>query len=792
MSEPVPPGKPGIPPTWTSSAKTGVGTSATARSRVWFTISHGILNEIYFPFVDQPNTRDFGLLVSNGRDFFSEEKRDTTHDIVPLADGVPGYKLTNTCNQGRYRIYKTIITHPQRDVLLQHTRFETSSGSMHDYSVYALLAPHIEDAGYGNNGWISTYKGVAMLFAQRTNTTLALACSSGFQGMSCGYVGYSDGWQDISTNKRMTWFFDSAYDGNIALTGQIIIPPEGQFVLALGFGRDADQAAQQALSAMIEPFEDIVAAYVGEWQDYQSRLRPLDNPSNSKNLYRVSMALLKTCQSKDIPGGLIASPSIPWGSAKGDDDLGGYHLVWTRDQVESAGALLAAGDVKGAYQILIYLLSTQEPDGHWSQNMWIDGTPFWSGIQMDETAFPILLAHSLRRADGLGRLNVWPYVKKAAAYIVANGPVTPQDRWEEDSGFSPFTLAVEIAALLAAADFADENAETDTARYLRSTADIWNSNIERWTYVTGTDLARTHGIDGYYVRIASADFADAGSPCFGFVPIKNRPPGECDEPAYEVISPDALALVRFGLRRADDPRIVNTVSIIDSVLKSETATGPVWHRYNDDGYGEHRDGSPFDGEGIGRGWPLLAGERAHYELAKGDPAAAEALVHVIEAQTSQGGFIPEQVWDDVDIPERELFNGYPSGSAMPLMWAHAEYIKLLRSLRDDRVFDLPPQTVQRYIVENTCTQYVLWRFNLKNRSVPAGYKIRIETLMPAVVVWTSDQWATHREDSTAPTALGVHFLDVPSEHLPSGTHISFTFHWANGSWEGTNFEVVVE
>jgi glucoamylase len=424
--------------------------------------------------------------------------------------------------------------------------------------------------------------------------------------------------------------------------------------------------------------------------------------------------------------------------------------------------------------------------------MWIDGTPYWSGIQMDETAFPILLAHSLRRADGLGRLQVWPYLKKAAAYIVANGPVTPEDRWEEDGGFSPFTLAVEVAALLAAADFADENGEAETASYLRSTADIWNSNIERWTYVAGTELARSHGVDGYYVRIGSDDWADAGSPCFGFVPIKNRPPGQCDAPAYEVISPDALALVRFGLRRADDARIVSTVSLIDSVLKTETVTGPVWHRYNDDGYGEHKDGSPFDGEGIGRGWPLLAGERAHYELAKGNRAAAETLMHVIEKQTSPGGFIPEQVWDDADIADRELFNGYPSGSAMPLMWAHAEYIKLLRSLRDGRVFDLPPLTFQRYLVDNINAQYVPWRFNLKSRSIPAGYTLRIETLMPATVVWSSDQWATQHEGSTAPTTLGVHFFDMRSEGFGSGTHISFTFRWSNDSWEGTNFEVVVE
>ncbi len=721
MESTIPPGQPGIPPTWTSSAKTGVGTSAGAQSRIWFTVSHGIIDEVFFPYIDHPNTRDLGLLVTDGAEFFSEEKRDASHAIEQIAAGVPGYRLLNTCNRGRYRLHKTIITDPRRDVVLQATRFEAMAGAVRDFHVYALLAPHLENHGSGNSGWIGSYKGISMLFARRGQTTLALACSTAFGAMSCGYVGYSDGWQDISVNKRLTRFYESAPNGNIALTGEILLPEDGSFILALGFGANTESAAQQALSALIQPFDDTLNRYVQEWKDYQSQCIALHDGHGPIDYYRVSTALLKSCESKDIPGGLIASPSIPWGFSKGDNDLGGYHLVWTRDQVEGAGGLLAAGDVPGAYQILVYLLSTQEPDGHWPQNMWLDGAGYWSGIQMDETAFPILLADALRRNNALNGLKVWPAVQRAAAYIVANGPVTSQDRWEEDGGYSPFTLAVEVAALLAAADFSDEAGEPATAEYLRQTADIWNSNIERWTYVTGTELAQKHSVEGYYVRIASADNADAGSPCFGFVPIKNRPPDQCSEPAAVVVSPDALALVRFGLRAADDPRIRNTIVVIDSVLKSKTANGPVWHRYNKDGYGEHEDGRPFDGTGVGRGWPLLAGERAHYELARGNRAGAEELLRVIEAQTSPGGFIPEQVWDAADIPERELWNGHPSGSAMPLMWAHAEYIKLLRSLRDGQVFDLPPQTVQRYLVDKIFVRFVVWRFSQKARELPVGF-----------------------------------------------------------------------
>jgi glucoamylase len=791
MSGALPPGKPGIPPTWTSSAKTGAGASAGLQSRVWFTISHGILDEIFYPFIDQPNTRDLGLLISDGEEFFSEEKRDTDSVIAPIAPGVPGYILTNTCKQGRYRIRKTIISDPRRDVVLQSVQFEALAGLITDYHVYALLAPHLENHGSGNSGWTGQHKISPMLFAQRGATTLALACSTSFKAMSCGYVGFSDGWQDISVNKRMTQFFAEAPDGNIALTGEIIIPADGQFILALGFGRDAPEAGQQALSSLVQPFSDSVEKYIEEWNGYQSQCEKLDGAGSSLDYYRVSTALIKTCESKDIPGGIIASPSIPWGFSKGDNDLGGYHLVWTRDQVEGAGALLAAGDVAGAYQMLVYLISTQEQDGHWPQNMWLEGTSYWTGIQMDETAFPILLADALRRVNGLGKLNVWPSIRKAAEYLICNGPVTPEDRWEEDAGYSPFTLAVEVAALLAAADFADQFGESGVAAHLRQTADIWNTNIERWTYVTDSEIARTHGVDGFYVRIASGDVADASSPFYGFVPIKNRPPAQSSAQACAVVSPDALALVRFGLRAADDPRIVNTVRIIDAMLKTETKTGPVWHRYNDDGYGEHDDGRPFDGDGVGRGWPLLAGERAHYEIARGNHQAAKDLLHVIEAQTSPGGFIPEQVWDGDDIPERELFNGKPSGSAMPLMWAHAEYIKLVRSLRDGRVFDTPPQTVQRYLVDKIAARYTVWRFNQKATLAPLGYTLRIETLMQATVVWTADDWSSTHEETTAPTGMIVQFVDIPTKGLSPGAVITFTFRWSDERWEGANFEVTI-
>jgi glucoamylase len=377
--------------------------------------------------------------------------------------------------------------------------------------------------------------------------------------------------------------------------------------------------------------------------------------------------------------------------------------------------------------------------------------------------------------------------------LVRNGPVTQQYRWEEDPGYSPFTLAAEVAALLVAADLADAQAEAEAGEYLRQTADIWNDNIERWTYVTGTDLAEEHGVEGYYVRIAPPEEADASSPAKGFVPIKNRPPGQSNQPASQIVSPDALALVRFGLRAPDDPRILNTLKVIDALLKVKTPNGPAWRRYNDDGYGEHEDGSPFDGTGIGRAWPLLTGERAHYELAAGHRQEAQRLLHALEAFANPGGMIPEQIWDSEDIPENELFCGEASGSAMPLVWAHSEYIKLRHSLQDGKIFDLPEQTYERYIKKETESHQASWRFNHKCQSIPAGKTLRIEVLQPARIHWSTNDWKDSQDMDTSDTGLGVYIADLPSKDLASGAEIVFTIYWLDQDrWEGKDYQVRIE
>jgi glucoamylase len=771
------PGQPGIPPRWTSSAKSGVGTSLSGKSRVWFTLSHGILNEVYYPRIDQACIRDMELLVTDGKEFFSEEKRHTNFQLDAMAEGVPAFQLTNTCLQDKYRIHKTVISDPQRDVLLQRIRFEPLEGTLADYHVYVLLAPHLGNHGTGNTAWVDEYKGLSVLDAQRGDTAISLGCSIPWIKRSVGYVGTSDGWQDISAHKQMHWEYTLAENGNVAMVGEVdLLSSNGEFTLALGFGLTPAEASLRARASLEDGMELALSEYIQKWQSWQNDLIPPPTSLDKPNLYRASAAILRTHEAKRFPGGMIASLSIPWGFSKGDEDMGGYHLVWPRDLVETAGALLAIGAKEEVHRVLHYLMNTQEAEGYWPQNMWMDGSSYWAGIQMDETAFPILLVDLARRKGALTSDEVarfWPMVRNAASFLLKNGPVTQQDRWEEDPGYSPFTLAVEIAALLAAADLAEIQSEPAAARLLCETADVWNDHIESWTYVTGTDLARQVGVDGYYVRIAPPEVAETSSPAAGFVPIKNRPPGESTAPAANIVSPDALALVRFGLRSANDPRILNTIKVIDALLKTDTPAGPVWRRYNEDGYGEHEDGSPFDGSGIGRLWPLLTGERAHYELAAGRMDSAKKLLSTLQGLANDDGLLPEQTWDGEDIPKRELFFGRPSGSAMPLVWAHAEYLKLCHSLADGSVFDMPPQTVDRYIHSENHSNYSVWAFNHKIRIIQQGKTLRLILPTPVNVSWTSDDWTTKEELQTSDTILGIHVVDLPVQQLKGGKTIQF-------------------
>lgn len=249
----------------------------------------------------------------------------------------------------------------------------------------------------------------------------------------------------------------------------------------------------------------------------------------------------------------------------------------------------------------------------------------WRGVQRDEVAFPILLAwrlHSMQEPDGSGALkefDPYPMVMRAAGYLIKKGPATPQERWEENSGYSSSTLASNIAALTCAARYARERADEITASYIQEYADFLECHVESWTVTTQGTLVP--GSTRHYIRShpVSVDAVQPDEdPNNGVLHIANRPPGEqTDFPAKEIVDAGFLELVRYGIRKAADPRIEDSLKVVDAVLKADLSGGPCWHRYNHDGYGQRADGGPYDGWGTGRVWPLLTGERGHYELAAG-------------------------------------------------------------------------------------------------------------------------------------------------------------------------------
>jgi glucoamylase len=479
---------------------------------------------------------------------------------------------------------------------------------------------------------------------------------------------------------------------------------------------------------------------------------------------------------------MVASLSVPWGEAS--NSRGGYHLVWARDLVESAGALVALGCLADAQRILSYLMATQQGDGHWLQNQWLGGKPFWQGIQLDETAFPVLLASMLADRDALESLAVADMVHRALRFLAREGPVTCQDRWEEDTGINTFTVAVAIAALVEGSRFLEAR-EAECALML---ADAWNARLEDWAWVTDTALSRQLGVAGYYMRTAPPDVLTHDGAKHEALLLKNR--AQSLEPAAdEQLAIDCLQLARFGLRTADDPQMAASVRAIDALLRTDTPRGPVWHRYNGDGYGEHPDGAAFDGWGVGRGWPLLTGERGHFALLNGDDA--RPYLEAMTRMTGIGGLLPEQVWDSAPIAERGLYPGRPSGSAMPLVWAHAEFIKLATSLAASAPVDRPTRTWARYRGRRPQLDYALWQPRQRVRSLVAGQELRILLPEPAQVHWGINGW-NHRQDvTTEDWGLG-YVVRLPTSSLAAGEFVNFTFYWpSRAQWQGEDFRVDV-
>ncbi|HVY63223.1 MAG TPA: glycoside hydrolase family 15 protein, partial [Gammaproteobacteria bacterium] len=421
---------------------------------------------------------------------------------------------------------------------------------------------------------------------------------------------------------------------------------------------------------------------------------------------------------------------------------------------------------------LRYLIATQHEDGHWNQNQWLGGTPFWQGVQLDETALPVVLAALLHERGSLDGIEPAAMVRRALGFIVRMGPVTDQDRWEEDRGINAFTLAATIAALVAGAQFLTG----DEREAALEVADDWNLRIESWLYAEHTPLAEQVGVAGHYVRTAPPAMLVDPDALRQPLAIKN-----CEQDmewsADAQVSTDFLQLVRFGLRTPEDPRVRSSLAVVDALLRVATPAGPAWHRYNGDGYGEHADGREFDGTGIGRAWPLLTGERGLYELLAGnDP---EPFLLAMNAMAGRSGMLPEQVWDSEPNPARRLFPGQPTGSAMPLAWTHAEFVKLALSSQLGTTCDCPRTVFARYGGRMPVPRTTVWSERAPVVDFVPGTDVRVNLTAEAVVRWRAAPGGEWQEVPTRPGLPGVHSAVLPTGALANAGPVEFT--WQCGS-----------
>jgi len=782
-------GAPGCEPRWTDADEDGIGTAYSTGGRVWFTIRRGILTEVYYPTVDRPQLRDMQFLFTDGNGLFLEEKQDIQSKVRRLEPS-QGYQVTSHDPKCGLSFTKEIIVEPSRPCVLLHTKIDSDSALLESFKTYLLCAPHLEGEGAGNNAFVIEVSGRELLVAEKRNRWLAVGVSCGFSRLSCGYVGSSDGYTDLVQHRRMEFEYDEARNGNVALTGELNIGLAKEFTIGLAFGETLPNTVSTLFQSLGAPFQERRRVFISQWQTATEGRTPLEKANGDKGrLFEASYNLLLTHEDKLYQGAFVASLTIPWGDARNDKNgKGGYHLVWTRDTVESAMGLLAAGNKTAPLRALIYLAARQENDGGFPQNFWVNGEAFRTGVQLDEIAFPVLLAWRLHELRLLREFDPYVMVTRAAAFLLHRGPVTGEERWEETGGYSPSTLAAVISAFVCAAAFARGKKEEDMASFLESYADFLHSHLEEWMVTNKGTLVR--GIPRHFVRINPArpgQAADPGAVDSAMVQIANQPAGSpASYPAREIVDAGFLQLVRYGILSPDDPLIVDSLRVVDGTLKITTPFGPCWHRYNHDGYGQRPDGGPFANWGQGRAWPLLTGERGHYELAAGRDVSP--FVRAMEQFSNGAGLLPEQIWDQDDLPAAHMRCGGPTGSANPLLWAHSEYLRLLRSSHDRKVFDMIPQVAGRYQGKTSMGRFEFWQPNHPIRQARRGHVLRICAPAPFRLHWSHAGDPAWRDEDSAPTAVGGECLDLSAAAFDP--RIEFTFFWKDrGVWDGRNYQV---
>jgi glucoamylase len=743
----VAPGAPGSESYFDLARKDCVGTARNTSSKVWFTVADGVLSDVYWPTIDATNVHTLQYLVSDGHSFTDLQQRDMSYRLIPDPTGMSCTVVASDAAHG-YTITTTYIADPGSDSVLMRVHFSGPAGDQ----LYARLDPLAGGTGGGgpqnaggNSATLAGGPGSAVPVAFNTNTTTdavnrsyavptfeALESADGFSAASVGYAGSaSDGLTMLDASHRLTTY-SSAPDGHVALTAAVRLPRDRTTTLALGFGTTEHGALATAGASVHQPFARVLNRYESGWVRYDAGLRRPSSQLGQSAIreYYASVNVVKASEDKTFAGAIAAGLASPWGQSvpagnETDDEptyFGSYREVFARDLYEAFTGLLVAGDIGTARDATLFLFDRQQQaDGSMPRNSLTNGKPApdTGGLQLDETSYPILMAWQSGLA---GNHSLYEnHVIPAADFLVAHGPSDGVERWEEQLGDSPSTIAAEIAGLTAAAHIAAVNGDPLRARLYQAVADEFARTVKGLT-VTDNGPFITPSVPSYFIRIDQNGNPDS-SGNVGGVNLGNGSLNDVDQ--RSVIDAGFLELVRLGVLSPNDPTVKSSLTVVDDILERSTPSGVGFYRYginateSVDGYGDcfqpsgsncTTPGAPWPPTNTGTGhlWPVLSGERGEYELAAADPSSARSLLQSMQNMQSGQGLEPEQAWEDPNLAASPFgtdpatasigfTDGAAAGSASPLTWAQAAYARLAIDLSAGRNLETPQIVTDRYV-----------------------------------------------------------------------------------------------
>lgn len=737
-------GGPGALSHFDQARKDCVGTSRTTTSKIWFTIADGVLSDVYAPTVDTTNVETMQYLVTDGKTFTDVQQRDTTYTVSSDATGM-SCTVVATANSGAYRITTTYFTDPDRASVVSRVKYQGLTTAAKAYKLYVRLdatAGGNGGGGEGNGGadsaTVDTSTGRAVPVSYDTATTtnaanrdyakptyVALAGDQAFGTVSSGFVGTaSDGLTQLDATHTLTPVSKSADRGNVEQTASVKLDANSAATLAVSVADTRTGAAQSARKTAGSSASAMLQRYLAGWTDYdQVTLNPpayrlpglnLTDSLTAARRYFIAANVVKASEDKTFPGAIVAGLGSPWGQAVSAGDpantyFGSYREVFSRDLYETWTALYTAGDLATARDTVRFLFTRQQQaDGSFPRNSLLNGklAPDSFNVQPDEVAYPILMA--LQSGLG-GDTTLWPRIRLAADYLVAHGPAFGVERWEEQSGYSPSTIAAEIAGLVAAGTIAAQQGDAASSRVFLATADTYQRSIKGWAVTTNGPLSD----QPYFIRLSKGGDPNAAV-------TYNTGNGGPTLDQRGIVDAGFLELVRLGAMSPTDPVLANSLAVVDANLKRQTPNGPGWLRYNGDGYGDcvaddpltecTETGAPWapSNKGSGHIWPVLAAERGEYGLLGGDAASGGVLLNAVVQQSAGVGLVPEQTWDAPDVARAPFgsdpttasigfVNGEPDGSTAPLTWGVSSLVRLVADLSAGKALEKPSQTTARYV-----------------------------------------------------------------------------------------------